>query len=145
VSVHTVDYFRNFLTDPYTFGRVSAGDLALGIDASLREHISFPSSCLGTHAPCVGCGLVGTNLWRDAPLSRASLLRRSTLLKPTMHKCETSLTSAGVLCRVWRAQVCANHALSDCHAMNAQPRTALAVVVVPYAAEDKVGPRVTPE
>jgi selenide, water dikinase len=22
VSVHTVDYFRNFLTDPYTFGRV---------------------------------------------------------------------------------------------------------------------------
>jgi hypothetical protein len=27
--------------------------------------------------------------------------------------------------------------------MNAQPRTALAVVVVPYAAEEKVGPQMT--
>lgn len=35
--------------------------------------------------------------------------------------------------------VAANHALSDCHAMNAQASTALALAVVPYAAEDKVG------
>jgi len=31
----------------------------------------------------------------------------------------------------------ANHALSDCHAMNAQPRTALALAVVPLAVSEK--------
>lgn len=34
--------------------------------------------------------------------------------------------------------VAANHALSDVHAMNAQPSTAMAIVTVPYAHEDKV-------
>jgi hypothetical protein len=32
----------------------------------------------------------------------------------------------------------ANHALSDCHAMNARPRTALAQAVVPLAASEKL-------
>uniref|UniRef100_A0A7S2I9W4 Selenide, water dikinase n=1 Tax=Haptolina brevifila TaxID=156173 RepID=A0A7S2I9W4_9EUKA len=35
-------------------------------------------------------------------------------------------------------QVAANHALSDCHAMNAQPIGALAIAVVPYGLDAKV-------
>ena len=35
-------------------------------------------------------------------------------------------------------QVAANHALSDCHAMNAQPTGALAIAVVPYGLDAKV-------
>jgi len=35
-------------------------------------------------------------------------------------------------------QVAANHALSDCHAMNAQPVGALAIAVVPYGLDAKV-------
>jgi len=34
--------------------------------------------------------------------------------------------------------IAANHALSDCHAMCAEARTALAIAVVPYAVESKV-------
>ena len=55
VAIHTVDFFRSFIDDPYTFGRIAA-----------------------------------------------------------------------------------NHALSDCHAMCADPRTALAIATVPFAVEDKV-------
>ena len=35
-------------------------------------------------------------------------------------------------------RIAANHALSDCHAMCAEPRTALAIASVPFAVEDKV-------
>merc|ERR1719424_1897052 len=35
-------------------------------------------------------------------------------------------------------KIAANHALSDCHAMCAEARTALAIAVVPFAIEAKV-------
>ena len=35
-------------------------------------------------------------------------------------------------------RIAANHALSDCHAMCAEAKTALAVAVVPFAVEEKV-------
>lgn len=38
-------------------------------------------------------------------------------------------------------RIAANHALSDCHAMGARPTSALALAVLPYATEAKVGPQ----
>ena len=35
-------------------------------------------------------------------------------------------------------KIAANHALSDCHAMCADAKTALAIAVVPYAIEEKM-------
>ena len=35
-------------------------------------------------------------------------------------------------------QITANHSLSDCHAMCAEPQSALAICVVPYATEEIV-------
>jgi hypothetical protein len=56
---------------------------------------------------------------------------------PLFHV-EVYYTHAHIHMHTHTNQTKANHALSDCHAMNARPTTALALAVVPFAAEDKV-------
>lgn len=87
VNVHTVDFFRKFVDDPFVFGQV------------------YFFSCV-----------------------QMSSSGEHRLVNCSLTRCVSVLFF----------QIAANHALSDCHAMGAQPISALALAVVPFSVEDKM-------
>jgi hypothetical protein len=108
-SVHTVDFFRSFISDPCVAALAVLAQVCPSLRGE-RAHATYPHPC--------------------PPPPPLLHTRLRVLLTVHRGRC--------CCCRYVFGQIAANHALSDCHAMCADAVSALAIVVVPFAVEEKM-------